>query len=285
MKLSTLSCQAVLAALILPANVLAFSNIASTKNHERSSSSLQMSSSANKEYEGLPATHNMDRRSAIMGTIGTVIFANNSNMNIASATVTNANNIPNWTLDNNVQFPVLALNTVALNAEETERALGYATSQGIRHVDFHPGKERDGVALYLKNHPEARKDLFLNTKIRKAPPGTSAADAADMARKQIEEDLGILGVDQVDMLMLRDSPDCDVIQAQWKVMEEALASGKTRSIGVINFCEKALTCVLETATVKPAINYFMWHVGMEGSQTTGRKLREVSHNNTSIRIS
>ena len=122
MKLSTLSCQAVLAALLLPANVLTFSNIVSTKNHQRSSSLLQMSSSANQEYEGLPVIRNMDRRSAIMGTIGTVIFANNSNMNIASATVTNANNIPNWTLDNNVQFPLLALNTVALTAEETERA-------------------------------------------------------------------------------------------------------------------------------------------------------------------
>ena len=42
------------------------------------------------------------------------------------------------------------------------------------------------------------------------------------------------------MLMLRDSPDCDVIQAQWKVLEEAFGNGQTRSIGVINFCEKAL---------------------------------------------
>ena len=102
-----------------------------------------------------------------------------------------------------------------------------------------------------------RKGLFLNTKIRKAPPGTSPEEAAQRTRTQIAEDLAALGVDSVDMLMLRDSPDCDVIQSQWAVLEDALKSGKTRSIGVINFCEKALNCLLETAYVKPAVNYYM----------------------------
>lgn len=62
--------------------------------------------------------------------------------------------------------------------------------------------------------------------------------------------------------MLRDSPDCAVMQAQWKVLEQALEDKQTRSIGVINFCQSALECLLQTATVKPAINYYMLHVGM-----------------------
>uniref|UniRef100_A0A6U5FTD0 NADP-dependent oxidoreductase domain-containing protein n=1 Tax=Corethron hystrix TaxID=216773 RepID=A0A6U5FTD0_9STRA len=64
------------------------------------------------------------------------------------------------------------------------------------------------------------------------------------------------------MLMLRDSPDCEVMQAQWRVMEDALESGLCRSIGVINYCEGSLKCLLETAKVTPAINYYMLHVGM-----------------------
>jgi len=107
-----------------------------------------------------------------------------------------------------------------------------------------------------------REGLFLTTKIRKAPPGTSPSDAAERARVQIEDDLKALGLDSVDMLMLRDSPDCEVMQAQWAVLEEALSSGKTRSLGVVNFCESALTCILQTAKVKPALNYYMLHVGM-----------------------
>lgn len=105
--------------------------------------------------------------------------------------------------------------------------MSIAKNEGITHIDFHPGIERDGVARYLAKNNN-RDDFFLNTKIRKAPPGTTPQDAADMAAAQIEEDLKVLGVNYVDMLMLRDSPDPEVMQEQWKVLEEALSKGKTR---------------------------------------------------------
>jgi hypothetical protein len=196
----------------------------------------------------------IDRRSVIIGTFSSVVAVSLfSKPGFAAGA--SGNVIPEWTLDGGVKMPTLALNTVGLSAEGAEKAVGSARKEGITHVDFHPGKERDGVAQYIAK--EGRAGLFLNTKIRKAPPGTSAKDAAEQTRAQIDEDLKLLNLDSVDMLMLRDSPDCDVIQAQWAVLEEALTSGKTRSIGVINFCEKALSCVLETAKVKPALNYYM----------------------------
>lgn len=128
--------------------------------------------------------------------------------------------------------------------------------------------ERDGVAQYLanlkkdKNASIKRDDLFLNTKIRKPKPGTSPSDAAKLVSDQIVQDLAALDVSYVDMLMLRDSPDCEVMRAQWAVLEEALSAGKTKSIGVINYCTGSLACLLETAKVKPALNYYMLHVGM-----------------------
>eukprot|EP00966_Prymnesium_polylepis_P096241 2230004-Prymnesium_polylepis.1 len=64
------------------------------------------------------------------------------------------------------------------------------------------------------------------------------------------------------MLMLRDSPSYEVMQAQWAEVERAKASGLARSIGVVNYCEGSLGCILQTAKEAPAINYFMWHVGM-----------------------
>lgn len=203
---------------------------------------------------------NVDRRTAIAGSMGMILTPSAISLftDVQVANAAAVNEIPQWNLENNVQMPKLALNTVGLSADEAEKAVRFAVAEGFTHVDFHPGKERDGVAQYLaKEGMKAREPLFLNTKIRKAPPGTSAKDAAERARTQIEEDLKALGLDSVDMLMLRDSPDCDVMQAQWAVLEEALASGKTRSIGVINFCEKALTCILQTAKVKPALNYYM----------------------------
>ena len=54
--------------------------------------------------------------------------------------------------------------------------------------------------------------------------------------------------------MLRDSPNPLVIQAQWAVLGGALAEGKTRSIGVINFCNGTLNAVLEKANMVPSVN-------------------------------
>jgi len=182
-------------------------------------------------------------------------------------TLPTATKIPSWTLPGNVRMPVMALNTAGLTLVETERALTLSVKNGITHVDFHPGRERDGVAKFLERQDVTRvgpprSELFLTTKINMASKGTSPADAKDMVRDQIEEDLSILNVKFVDMLMLRDHPDAKVLQSQWSALEDALAKGQTRSIGVINFCQFSLTSVLATAKVTPAVNYYLTHVGM-----------------------
>lgn len=83
-----------------------------------------------------------------------------------------------------------------------------------------------------------------------------------MVRAQLARDRAALGVARVDLLLLRDSPDCAVMQAQWAAMEDVLRSGEARSVGVINYCRASLECVLATASTKPALNYVMQHVGM-----------------------
>ena len=59
-------------------------------------------------------------------------------------------------------------------------------------------------------------------------------------------------------------------------MEEALAKGQTRAIGVINFCEFSLKSVLQTAKIKPAVNYYLTHVGM-GSDPKGLRSFGEAH--------
>ena len=215
----------------------------------------------------------LERRSVVLGSIATAtasvttllspfMVLSSSPEPVQAIQGGSKTRIPSWTLRGNVQFPRLALNTVGLSTEDTVRALESATKYGITHIDFHPGKERDGVAQFLQQPNSVRSKLFLNTKIRKAPPGTTPSDAAKLAQTQIKEDLAVLNVETVDMLMLRDSPDPAVIQSQWSVLEEALTKKQTRSIGVINFCEQALQTVLATATIPPAINYYLLHPGM-----------------------
>eukprot|EP00531_Pseudo-nitzschia_arenysensis_P010032 CAMPEP_0116141604 /NCGR_PEP_ID=MMETSP0329-20121206/14468_1 /TAXON_ID=697910 /ORGANISM="Pseudo-nitzschia arenysensis, Strain B593" /LENGTH=422 /DNA_ID=CAMNT_0003636793 /DNA_START=179 /DNA_END=1447 /DNA_ORIENTATION=+ len=231
--------------------------------------------------EMMKSSNVFDRRKIIAGAGGLLAssFLNFGNdyraIAIEEATVTAKKEFPSFTLPNDVKMPVLALNTVGLSADETARACELATSNGFRHFDFHPGKERDGVAKFIQKDGGKlpRKELFLTTKIRKPPVGTTPAEAEELAKKQIEEDLAAFGSNSYfDMLMIRDSPDCEVMRAQWKVLEQALKDGKTRSVGVINFCEESLRCILKGSKVTPAVNYYYYHVGMN----TGKayKLRE-----------
>jgi diketogulonate reductase-like aldo/keto reductase len=52
------------------------------------------------------------------------------------------------------------------------------------------------------------------------------------------------------------------MQAMWRAMEAAKRQGKARSLGLINFCEGSLRCVLDAASEVPAVHYFMLHPGM-----------------------
>ena len=166
----------------------------------------------------------MNRRSALVTTASsassllflssfpsTTTMRGSNAANAATVSDTSNNDVVSttWTLDsshNNIVVPKVALNTVGLSIDETELAIKLAISNEMTtHVDFHPGNERDGVAKYLKNHPkkDIRSKLFLNTKIRKAKPGTSAEDAAKQTKQQIDNDLKALNVPYVDMLMVR----------------------------------------------------------------------------------
>lgn len=194
------------------------------------------------------------RRSAVLTGASALLAAPHARVAAAEPAAAAA-----WTLEGGVRMPTLALNTAGLSADGAERALLLAVEAGITHVDFHPGIERDGVARAMQQFQ--RESLFLTTKLRKAPRGATPAEAASAAEAQIAEDLQRLG-GRVDMLLARDHPSCEVMRAQWRVLEAARAAGKARAIGVVNFCEGALGCVLQAAATKPALNYFMLHAGM-----------------------
>ena len=197
-----------------------------------------------------------DRRSALLG-VGAAALAGGPATPALAATA----RIPTWRLAGGVAFPTLALNTAGLTVDGAELAFRNAIAAGIFHVEFHPGVERDGVARVLPS--VVRKSVFLSTKVETGwERGISPSAAAESVQKQLDDDLAALGVEYVDMLMLRESPDCAVMQAMWAEMEKAKAEGRTRSLGVVNYCEGALRCLLSTAKEMPSVNYFQLHVGM-----------------------
>ena len=115
-----------------------------------------------------------------------------------------------------------------------------------------------------------RSSVFLTTKIPGCgetvdhpllPPcyGNSVA----MAQADIEQLGG-----QVDLLLIHFPPllgcggaACTKIQQQWTAIEQLYRRNLTRAIGVSNFCEACLKCVLANATVPPMVNQVHHCVG------------------------
>jgi len=198
-------------------------------------------------------------RTAEVSKAATEVLQSTSSGNASTSTL-----IPTWRLKGGVDFPKLALNTAGLDTESTERAFRNALRVGINHVEFHPGIERNGVAKVLRSmqgYPPSK--IFLTTKIETNWENSPSAEgAARYVKQRLDTDLEILGVSSLDMLLLRESTDCSVMRAMWAEMERELEAGRIRSLGVANYCQSALQCLLETAQYKPQVNYMQLHVGM-----------------------
>ena len=57
---------------------------------------------------------------------------------------------------------------------------------------------------------------------------------------------------------------CHMIQEQWRALEHAYRTNRTRSIGVSNYCANCLECLARTSTISPHLNQFLYHIGMGG---------------------
>lgn len=208
-------------------------------------------------------------------------FANTKAMHSANAPVVPQPASARTNLPPGIEYPFKALNTADLPADAVEGAIHMAVSLGITTVDFHLGTtfrgvgERDGVARAVASL--GRSALTLITKLDKPPADmTDPVDAAKLARQTLDDEFSALGFNSVDILLLKDSTSCAVMQAQWAVLEEALASGRTRALGVYNYCEFGLKCLLANATTPPAFNFLMRHIGM-GPDATGIIAFSASH--------
>jgi diketogulonate reductase-like aldo/keto reductase len=77
-----------------------------------------------------------------------------------------------------------------------------------------------------------RDDLFLITKLDKPPANmTDPSEAASLAQDTLDSEFDAMGLDSVDLLLLKDSATCAVVQAQWAVLESALAAGRAKGLG------------------------------------------------------
>ncbi len=78
----------------------------------------------------------------------------------------------------------------------------------------------------------------------------------------LEDSLKKLQTDYVDLLLLH-FPVTELRRPAWRRMEDILASGKSRSIGVSNYTIAHLEELLKECTVKPSVNQVELHVFLQ----------------------
>src|SRR4051794_3757209 len=174
-------------------------------------------------------------------------------INVSGGTPMTQNNI---TLNNGVEMPAIGLGVFQTPPDETRAAVSAALDTGYRHIDTAAayGNERE-VGEAVRDSEVGRDEVFLETKIWISDYGY------DQTLHGFDKSAGKLGVDQIDLLILHQAlPSAfDRTLEAYRALEQLLADGKVRAIGVSNFMVAHLTQLLEVATVVPAVNQIEVH--------------------------
>ena len=161
-------------------------------------------------------------------------------------------NIPNVTLNNGVEMPILGFGVYQVPPEETEQVVGTALEVGYRLLDTaaaYGNEEAVGRAVRSSGIP--RDELFITTKLWIQSPGEGKAETA------FERSLERLGMDHVDLYLIH-QPLGDYYSS-WRAMEQVHADGLARAIGVANFHPDRLVDLIEHNEVTPAVDQIETH--------------------------
>lgn len=162
---------------------------------------------------------------------------------------------PTIELNDGHRFPELGLGTYGLNGDEGAAAVGTAIASGYRLLDtaLNYGNE-DAVGRAVRESDVAREDLVVTSKL----PGRH--HGYDEAHRSIDETLGNLGLDHVDLYLIHwPNPSVDRFVDTWKAFVDLRDSGKVRSIGVSNFTPEHLRRIIDATGVAPAVNQVELH--------------------------
>jgi diketogulonate reductase-like aldo/keto reductase len=154
-----------------------------------------------------------------------------------------------------VEIPRLGLGTSRGGDEETRRLVRDALSVGYRLIDTAAKYENEvGVGQGIADSGIPREEVFVGTKLRGAEQGYEST------RKALDASLRRLGLHYVDLYLIHwPLPRLGLYVESWRAMEELLAEGKTRAIGVSNFLAEHLDRLAASSTIVPALNQIELH--------------------------
>lgn len=165
--------------------------------------------------------------------------------------------IPHIPLNTGAFIPQFGIGTYKMSDDEVRATLPVALNLGYRHVDtaqMYHNEAAVGQALHESG--VAREDIFLTTKL------DNPNHAPARARETFEQSLRDLRTDYVDLFLIHWPLPMEYggdFLSTWKVMEEFVAEGKARAIGVSNFQQHHLETLIEGSDTVPAVNQIERH--------------------------
>jgi alcohol dehydrogenase (NADP+) len=181
-----------------------------------------------------------------------------------------------FTLASGDRLPALGLGTWKSAPGAVYTAVKEALAIGYRHIDCAPAYQNEpevgkAVAEAIDSGTVARTDLWLTSKL------WNDAHAPEQVRPALKKTLADLRVDFLDLYLihwpvvfkpgvmfprrgedyiaLNDLP----ISLTWKALEDCVAQGLVRNIGVCNFTVSKLDALCHQASILPAMNQIELH--------------------------
>ncbi|MDU6443859.1 aldo/keto reductase [Streptococcus sp.] len=153
------------------------------------------------------------------------------------------------TLNNGIKMPVLGYGVYQIPNTQTKECVLEALEVGYRLIDTaqYYGNER-GVGDAIKASGIPRDEIFITTKLK----------SNHNVERLINQSLSDLQTDYIDLLLIHWVMGNDL--ATWRIMENAVHSGKVHAIGLSNFYGSAYDNIVKNAEILPAVNQIEHHV-------------------------
>ncbi|WP_210507029.1 aldo/keto reductase [Naasia sp. SYSU D00057] len=172
--------------------------------------------------------------------------------------------VPTVTLNNGTEIPQLGFGVFQVEPEKTQEVVESALGVGYRHIDTAAiyGNE-EGVGAAIAASGIARDDLYVTTKL------WNSNHKRDKALAAFDQSLERLGLDFVDLYLIHwPVPMYGEYVEAWKALEEILASGRAKTIGVSNFLPDHLQDLFAASDIVPAVNQIELHPELQQRDVT-----------------